>query len=125
LWLAGNVILTGQQSSAEPYYGIADLAVLSSRTEGSPNALLEAMAAGVPLVATAVGGVPEIVNHGETALLVKPGDARALAEAMGRLLKDPRLGSALTARARQLVHERYAPEERTRRLVEIYRGVVA
>jgi glycosyltransferase involved in cell wall biosynthesis len=125
LWLAGNVILTGQQSSAEPYYGIADLAVLSSRTEGSPNALLEAMAAGVPLVATAVGGVPEIANDGETALLVKPGDARALAESMGRLLEDRQLSSGLAARARQLVRERYAPEQRTRRLVEIYRGVVA
>ena len=125
LGLAGDVTLTGQQSSVEPYYGIANLAVLSSRTEGSPNALLEAMAAGVPLVATAVGGVPEIATHGETALLVKPGDAHALAEAMGLLLEDRQLASSLAARARQLVRERYAPEERTRRLVEIYRGVVA
>ncbi|MGA2184822.1 MAG: glycosyltransferase family 4 protein [Bryobacteraceae bacterium] len=124
LGLAGDVTLTGQQSSAEPYYGIANLAVLSSRTEGSPNAVLEAMAAGVPLVATAVGGVPEIATHGETALLVKPGDAHALAEAMGRLLEDRQLASGLAARARQLVRERYAPEERTKRLVEIYRGVV-
>jgi glycosyltransferase involved in cell wall biosynthesis len=125
LGLAGNVTLTGQRSSAEPYYGIANLAVLSSRSEGSPNALLEAMAAGVPVVATAVGGVPEIATHGETALLVKPGDARALADSMARLLEDRQLGSDLAARARQLVRERYAPEQRTRRLVEIYRGVMA
>jgi glycosyltransferase involved in cell wall biosynthesis len=125
LKLAANVTLTGQRSSAEPYYGIANLAVLSSRSEGSPNALLEAMAAGVPLVATSVGGVPEIATHGETALLVKPGDARALADSMGRLLEDPRLCSGLAARARQLVREQYAPQERTRRLVEIYRGVMA
>jgi glycosyltransferase involved in cell wall biosynthesis len=123
--LAARVTLTGQQSSAEPYYGIANLAVLSSRSEGSPNALLEAMAAGVPVVATAVGGVPEIATDGETALLVKPGDARALAEAMGRLLGDRPLGSQMAARARQLVRERFTPEERTKRLVEIYRGVVA
>src|SRR5205823_11585403 len=62
--LGSTVTLTGQRDSAEPYYGIADVAVLSSRSEGSPNALLEAMAAGVPAVATRVGGVPEIVTHG-------------------------------------------------------------
>jgi glycosyltransferase involved in cell wall biosynthesis len=123
--LAGNVILTGQRSSAEPYYGIADLAVLPSRTEGSPNALLEAMAAGVPVVATAVGGVPEIATDGETALLVKPADAHALADAMARLLADAQLGFRLADRARQLARQRYTPEERTRRLVGIYRGVVA
>ena len=58
-------------------------------------------------------------------VLVKPGDARALADSMARLLEDRQLGSDLAARARQLVRERYAPEQRTRRLVEIYRGVVA
>ncbi len=63
LGLAEQVTLTGHQPSAEPYYRIADLAVLSSLSEGSPNALLEAMAAGVPAVATAVGGIPEIVQR--------------------------------------------------------------
>jgi glycosyltransferase involved in cell wall biosynthesis len=121
LGLTGNVILAGQRNSAEPYYGIANLAVLSSRSEGSPNALLEAMVAGVPVVATAVGGVPEIATDGETALLVKPDDARTLAELMGRLLEDRQLGALLAERARQLVRLQYAPEERTRRLVEIYR----
>jgi L-malate glycosyltransferase len=125
LGLSGDVTLTGQQSSAEPYYGIANLAVLSSRSEGSPNVLLEAMAAGVPLVATAVGGVPEIATDGETALLVQPGDSRALAESMARLLENRQLGARLAAQARQLVRERYAPEARTKRLVEIYRGVVS
>ena len=72
LALSDAVTMTGQVPSAEPYYGIADVAVLSSLSEGSPNALLEAMAAGVPVVATAVGGVPEIVTHRESALLIEP-----------------------------------------------------
>ena len=123
LGLSKSVTLTGQKESAEPYYGIANLAVLASRSEGSPNALLEAMAAEVPVVATAVGGIPEIVADRESALLVKPDDANGLAEAMRRLLEDPSLASTLTARARQLVQEQFTPEERTRRLVDIYRGI--
>jgi glycosyltransferase involved in cell wall biosynthesis len=123
LGLAGAVTLIGQKNSAEPYYGIANVVVLSSRSEGSPNALLEAMAAGVPVVATDVGGVPEIAVHGDTALLVQPGDPGELAESMGRLIREPQLGSRLAARARQIVRDRYAPEQRTKRLVEIYRKV--
>jgi glycosyltransferase involved in cell wall biosynthesis len=121
--LENRVTLTGHRNPAEPFYGIADLAVLASRSEGSPNALLEAMAAGVPVVATAVGGVPEIAADRENALLVRPGETAGMAEALGRLLADPSLGEALAARARRLVGERYTPEERTRRLVEIYRGL--
>lgn len=119
LGLTGAVTLTGHVPTAEPYYGIGDVAVLSSRTEGSPNALLEAMAAGVPVVATAVGGIPEIVTHNETALLVKPGDRGALAQAIGALLADPALAGRLAARARETVAA-YTPESRAARLIAIY-----
>ncbi len=120
LGLAGRVTLTGQVASAEPYYGIADICVLSSLSEGSPNALLEAMAAGVPVVATAVGGIPEIVADGRSALLVRPGDAAALAGAIAALLKDEELGRRLAGCARELIRERHAPEARARRLADIY-----
>lgn len=123
LELAEFVTLTGQQKSAGPYYGIADVAVLSSRTEGSPNALLEAMAAGVPAVATRVGGIPEIVTHEDSALLVEPGDVPALAQSIGRLLEDRPFAQRLAVRAGHLIRERYTPAERTRRLVEIYRKI--
>lgn len=123
LGIDSAVTLTGQRTSAEPYYGIANIAVLSSRSEGSPNALLEAMAGGVPVVATDVGGVPEIAVHGDTALLVQPGDPGELAESVGRLIREPQFAPRLAARARQVIRERYAPEERTKRLVEIYRRV--
>jgi glycosyltransferase involved in cell wall biosynthesis len=118
--LVESVTLTGMVPSAEPYYGIADVCVLSSLSEGSPNALLEAMAAGVPVVATAVGGVPEMVTHGESALLIQPGDCQAMTSAIAALLGNGNLARKLAGRAREIVLERHAPEARTRRLVEIY-----
>jgi glycosyltransferase involved in cell wall biosynthesis len=123
LGLAECVTLAGHQRSAERYYGIANLAVLSSRSEGSPNALLEAMAAGVPVVATNVGGIPEIVTHEESALLVRPGDVDGMAAAMARLLEDPSLAGRFVACGRKLVVERHAPAARAKRLAEIYRSV--
>ncbi|MDZ7639318.1 MAG: glycosyltransferase [Bryobacterales bacterium] len=126
LGLRGSVTLTGQQPTAEPFYGIADLAVLASRTEGSPNALLEAMAAEVPAVATTVGGIPEIVIDGQSALLVPPGNAEALADAMLRMLAEPgTLAQVLRTRARQLVMERHTPQQRVDALCGIYRALPA
>jgi glycosyltransferase involved in cell wall biosynthesis len=123
LGLGEYVTFTGQQSSAEPWYGIADVAVLSSLSEGSPNALLEAMATDVPVVATAVGGVPEIVTHEESALLINPGDAESMSAALARLLTEPELAERLKKRGHELILERHEPEARTRRLVSIYRSL--
>ena len=117
------VTLTGHQPSAEPWYGIASVAVLSSLSEGSPNALLEAMATGVPVVATAVGGVPEIVTNEESALLVAPRDPGGMSAALSRVLSDPALSSRLTQRSRELILERHEPQARTRKLVSIYRSL--
>ena len=122
--LTNSVTLTGQQESAEPYYGIAQVAVLSSLSEGSPNALLEAMAAGVPVVATRVGGIPEIAAHGETALLVEPGDIRDMSSSIERLLKDAGFARNLAERSRERILEYHAPEARVRRLVKIYSGLM-
>ena len=121
--LAASVTLTGQQASTQPYYGIADVAVLSSRSEGSPNALLEAMAAGVPVVATRVGGIPEIVTQ-ESALLVEPGDASAMCTAISRALEDTSLARQLVDRSHELIRQRHAPEARLRRLLNIYESVL-
>src|SRR5262249_52319646 len=80
LRLRDQVNLVGQVSDVSPYYELAGLFVLPSLSEGSPNVLLEAMAASLPIVATAVGGVPEIVSHDESALLIAPRDTRSMAE---------------------------------------------
>ncbi len=122
--LSSSVTLAGHQNSAEPFYAIADLAVLSSLSEGSPNALLEAMVTSVPAVATSVGGIPEIVTHDESALLVQPRDVAALSAAMTRILSDPDLARRLVTRAQSLIRERHTPEARVSRLAGIYRALL-
>jgi len=124
LQLDDAVTLTGQVPSAEPYYGIADAAVLSSRSEGSPNALLEAMAFGIPVVATNVGGIPEIVRHDESALLVSPGDGAGMAQALGQIFTDATLAEKLVAEARRVILARHTPQARTQRLIGIYRTIL-
>jgi len=124
LGLDGALTFTGQVPSAEPYYSIADVAVLSSLSEGSPNALLEAMAARVPAVATNVGGVPEIVNHRESALLIPPRDRSAMAGAIAEVLSDESLRHGLIERAGRAIAERHTPDSRVRRLIGIYRRLL-
>jgi glycosyltransferase involved in cell wall biosynthesis len=118
-----DVTLVGQVPTAEPYYGIANVAVLSSLSEGSPNALLEAMAAHVPIVATAVGGIPEIVSHRGSAILVQPGDREGMTNAIAELLADPSLGRELADSAHEIVLSRFTPELRAKRLLQIYTAV--
>ena len=104
----------------QPYYRAADALVISSVSEGSPNVLLEAMAAGIPVVATAVGGIPEIVSDQETALLVPARNPAALAQALERVLRDGCLARDMAARARELIQTRYAPRSRAKSLVDLY-----
>ena len=82
--------------------------------------LLESMAASVPIVATSVGGVPEIVTHRESALLAAPGDPDELAGAISELLTNPALAASLAQRARLLVEMRHSPDSRTRALCALY-----
>jgi glycosyltransferase involved in cell wall biosynthesis len=84
-----------------PYYEVAAVFALTSHSEGSPNVLLEAMEAGVPIVATAVGGVSEMMRHQEHGLLVPCGDVEAIASGIVRLLGNPELCRALVFAARQ------------------------
>lgn len=124
LGLSDCVTLTGHQRSAEPYYAMADVAVLSSLSEGSPNALLEAMSAGIPAVATTVGGIPEIVTNEESALLVPPSDTSQMATAIRRILTDPSLQERLVEHSRELIQQKHSPEARTAKLIEIYKSVL-
>jgi glycosyltransferase involved in cell wall biosynthesis len=121
LSLSDQTIFAGQIADLAPYYTIADLAVLPSHTEGSPNVLLEAMAAGLPIVATAVGGVPEIVEHEKQALLVEKQNPAALARSIERLLVDQELCARLAAAARQTVAN-YTPEAYRDSILSLYQS---
>jgi glycosyltransferase involved in cell wall biosynthesis len=89
LGIADRVTFAGVRDDVPSLLELMDVFVLGSLSEGSPNAVLEAMAAGLPVVATDVGGLPEMVIDGESGILVPPGDSDALAEAIGELLDDP------------------------------------
>jgi glycosyltransferase involved in cell wall biosynthesis len=117
-------IMTGQVTDMTPYYTMADLVVLPSHTEGSPNVLLEAMAAGLPIIATAVGGVPEIVEHEKQALLVEKRNPLALARAIERLLNDAHLRKRLSEAARQSISS-YSPEAYYDSILSLYQSCLA
>ena len=119
-----SLILPGHVHDVRPYYRAADVLAISSTSEGSPNVLLEALAAGVPTVATAVGGVPEMVEDNKSALLVPPSDPGAMASALQKLFADAELRKRIALNGRELVVSRYSPESRARLLMETYQSVV-
>ena len=124
LGLTDKVILTGQQDDIGPFYSLADVVVISSRSEGSPNVLLEALAAGVPLVATSVGGIPEMVRNGEHALLVPHGDPKQMANSIARIFAETEVARSLAENGRKLVQTRFSPAERVRTLAEMYQHIL-
>jgi glycosyltransferase involved in cell wall biosynthesis len=89
-------------------YHEAAVCVLTSDFEGTPNVLLEAMASGLPVVATRVGGVPGIVRHGQTGFLLDPDDFDGLAAALAELVRNPRLRTEMGRRARTYVEENHS-----------------
>lgn len=106
--LADSVVFLGQVENPAQLMQTADFLVLPSHYEGQSNSLLEAMAAGCPVIASSVGGTPEIVAHGRTGLLFPPNDAHALAAAMAALAADPDLGGRLAQNARDFVSRHHS-----------------
>jgi glycosyltransferase involved in cell wall biosynthesis len=111
----GRVRFWPGQPDIRPFLHQACLLVLSSRYEALPNVVLEAMAAGLPVAATRVGGLPELVIPGRTGWLVPPGDAPALAAAMGQALGDADLREALGRTGREIAVADFSLEAMTRR----------
>jgi len=125
LGMESVVRLAGERNDVAELLAAADLFVLSSRSEGLPLSILEAMAAGLPVVASSVGGVPELVVDGETGLLVPPDDPHALAAAIERLLDDSALRRRLGAAGRTRVWEHFDLASARRAHLDLYRTVLA
>ena len=115
-----HVRFVGHRGDVAALLRESSLFAFPSVMEASPNAVLEAMAAALPIVATRVGGIPEVIEHDGNGLLVAANDDRALAEAILRLLDDPALGARLGASARQTVDARFAFERMTADFESLY-----
>jgi glycosyltransferase involved in cell wall biosynthesis len=121
---ACRVTLMGQREDIPELLKVSDLFVLSSRSEGLPYTIIEAMLAGLPVVATAVGGVPELVEDGRTGFLVPPGDHGALAEAIQRLLDDSSLRVSMGEKGREKALREFTLDRMLIETQEIYRQVL-
>lgn len=120
LGLAQRVRLLGHRSDMIGLYEAMDVFVLNSRREGLPNVLLEAMAMEVPVVATRVAGVPDLIDHETDGLLVEPGDEDGLTAALTRLLGDAELRRRLAAAARRTIEQRYSFAMRMAKVRAVY-----
>jgi glycosyltransferase involved in cell wall biosynthesis len=120
---ADRIRLLGYRADLTTLYEATDVYALSSTREGLPNVLLEAMALEVPVVATAVNGVPRLVTHGETGELVATGSAEALAAGLDRLIADPILRARYSAAGRRTVEERFSFSARMDKLARLYDGM--
>lgn len=121
LGLGGHVHLLGWREDAVGLMPAADILTLTSRWEGAPYALLEAMACSLPVVATAVNGCPEIVVEGQTGLLVPPGQPAAWAKAVAKLLGDPMLAASMGHEGRERVEEHFSIAEMLSRIETLYK----
>ncbi|MBN2562406.1 MAG: glycosyltransferase [Phycisphaerae bacterium] len=123
--LTGMMLLAGFYPDVWPVYAAADVLCLPSKSEGMPNVLLEAMAIGRPVVATAVGGVPEAVVAEENGLLVEPENARQLAAAIARLVDDGATALRLGAAAKRTIEGRFLARDVVARYSDFYRRLLA
>ncbi len=110
----------GHREDVPAVLAAADLFVLPSRSEAFPNSAIEAMAAGLPVIATAVGGLLDLVEHGRTGLLVPPCDPESLASAIASLVRDPASAQRLGAAARHEVTSRYGFDRMVHSFEDLY-----
>jgi glycosyltransferase involved in cell wall biosynthesis len=110
LGLGDAVRFLGHREDVPEVLHGSDLFVLPSRSEAFPNGVVEGMAAGLPVVASDVGGIPELIEHERNGLLVPVGDDQALAAALLRLIDDPVKAAALAAAARDTIQRGYSFE---------------
>jgi glycosyltransferase involved in cell wall biosynthesis len=120
-----DTVFLGYQEDVGPFYSAFDALVLPSSNEGTPVSAIEALAAGRPVVATRVGGVPDVVQEGEDGFLVEPGATDDLAERLAQLARDPALRERMGAAGRARVLPRYAVERLVDDVDRLYRSLLS
>ena len=124
LGVARHTLFVGYQRDVAPYYAFFDALLLPSGNEGTPVVAIESLAAERPVVATRVGGVPDVVTDGEDGFLVEPGDLAGLADALERLARDPELRARFGAAGRARVVPRYRVERLVDDVDALYRELL-
>ncbi|MFQ5750683.1 MAG: glycosyltransferase family 4 protein [bacterium] len=122
--ISESVILTGHRADLKNLYASFDLFLMTSLTEGLPNTVLEAMAMRVPVIATRVGGLPELIVDNESGFLCDPGDKDGIAERVVRLLSDETGRGEMAASARKQIVEKFSFDDRLKKIEEYYESLV-
>ena len=125
LGIVKDTLFLGYQEDVAPFYAAFDALVLPSSNEGTPVSAIEALAAGRPVVATRVGGVPDVVEEGEDGFLVELGATDELADRLAQLARDPALRERMGAAGRQRVLPRYAVERLVDDVDRLYRSLLS
>ncbi|MFN8224346.1 MAG: glycosyltransferase family 4 protein [Gaiellales bacterium] len=125
LGIARSCLFLGYQEDVARWYAVCDAVVLTSANEGTPVTIIEALAAGRPVVSTNVGGVADVVDEGETGFLVRPGDTHALAERLSVLADDPARARLMGETGRARVLERYAVSRLVGDVDALYRRLLS
>jgi glycosyltransferase involved in cell wall biosynthesis len=123
LGISDGICFKGNVSNVYEYMNASDIFVFPSLSEGMPNALLEAMACRLPVIASRIGGVVDIVKDGKSGLLFKPGDISGLESAMVRLLKDDKLRQRLGAEARKTIVEGFSIDRVAEEYIKLYKNI--
>ncbi|MDX6413825.1 MAG: hypothetical protein QOH23_1235 [Gaiellaceae bacterium] len=120
-----DTVFLGYQEDVAPFYSAFDALILPSSNEGTPVSAIEALAAGRPVVATRVGGVPDVVRDGEDGFLVDAGDTDELADRLEQLARDPALRERMGKQGRERVLPRYAVDRLVQDVDELYRSLLS
>ena len=118
--ISERVIFTGYRTDVLAILSLMSVFVLPSLTEGMPRSLMEAMALGKPVIATKVGGIPELVRSGETGVLVEPGDSNELAQTMLYLTRDAAMRKTMGNAGKNLIFKHYSVEQNIQSLMKLY-----
>lgn len=124
LRISKNVIFCGFQENVTEFYHLIDIVVLPSITEGLPMVLLEALTYSKPIVATRVGGIPEVITNGKTGILVEPQNPSRLAEGIIRILKNPEEANRMASEGRKLVEECFNSNDWNKKVEKIYQEIL-